>query len=85
MTTEARMVFGEVLAELMEEREIPATEERMGRLADVAGLDPDRLIARVAGKRTGHVDYLEGLARVLDLSEPEDKAGAGVHVRAAER
>ncbi len=33
MTTETRTVFGEVLAELMEEREVPATLERMGGLA----------------------------------------------------
>ena len=55
----------------MEERQIPATLERMGGLAAFAGLDPDRFISRVKGTRTGHVGYLDGLARVLDLSEPE--------------
>jgi hypothetical protein len=39
MTTETQTVFGEVLAELMADRGIPATPERFGELAAAGGLD----------------------------------------------
>lgn len=75
MTTETRStVFGEVLGEFMEKRGIPATEERIGELAAVAGLDPDRFIARVTGETSEHVGFLTDLALALDLSEPEKAA-----------
>jgi hypothetical protein len=72
MTTETQStVFGEDLAELMEARGIPATEERIGELAATSGLDPDRFIARVTGETLAHVGHLEELALALDLSIPD--------------
>ncbi len=68
MTTEARTIFGEVLAELMASRGIPATEERIGELASSCGLAPDELVARVNGELVGH---LEELAEALGLSTTE--------------
>jgi hypothetical protein len=71
MIMEVRSVFGEVLAELMEAREIPATEEQIGELAATSGLDPDDFIARVRGELVEHVGHLEELAVALGLSVTE--------------
>jgi hypothetical protein len=71
MTMEVRSVFGEVLAELMEARGTPATEERIGELAGASGLDAEDLNARVTGELVEHVGHLEELAVVLGLSAPE--------------
>ncbi len=65
-------VFGEVLAELLEAREIPVTPFRVGKLAEDAGLDGWKVINRMASTATGDsAGYLNGLAEALDLSEEE--------------
>ncbi len=65
-------VFGEVLAELLEAREIPGTPFRVGKLAEDAGLDGWKVINRMASTATGDsAGYLNGLAEALDLSEEE--------------
>jgi hypothetical protein len=65
-------VFGEVLAALLETREIPVTPFRVGKLAEDAGLDGWKVIDRMASTATGNsAGYLNGLAEALDLSEPE--------------
>jgi hypothetical protein len=71
MTTETRSGFGEVLAELMEKRRIPATPGNMFELAADAGLDPGEFMARVAGSMDAHAGSLTGLADVLELDTPE--------------
>jgi hypothetical protein len=72
MTTETRSVFGEVLAELMEARGIPATEEEIVALGERSGLDGKRLLrdtTEVRGRRRRQ--NLTGLADELGLTEPE--------------
>jgi hypothetical protein len=65
-------VFGEVLASLLEAREIPGTPFTVGKLAEDAGLDGRAVINRMAATAVGNsAGYLDGLADALDLSEPE--------------
>jgi len=65
-------IFGEVLAELLEKREIPVTPFRVGKLAEEAGLDGWKIINRMASTTTGNsAGYLDGLAEVLNLSGQE--------------
>jgi hypothetical protein len=71
VSTEVRSVFGEVLAELMASRGIPATEEKIGELAAASGLDPETFVWRVRGELVEHVGHLEELAVVLGLSVTE--------------
>ncbi len=64
-------VFGEVLAELLEKREIPVTPFRVGKLAEEAGLDGWKVINRMANAGAEYAGPLDGLAEALDLSETE--------------
>lgn len=64
-------VFGEVLAELLEEREIPVTPFGVGKLAEEAGLDGWRVINRMADAGAENPDHLDGLADALELSVEE--------------
>jgi hypothetical protein len=58
-------VFGQVLAELLEARDLEVSPFAVGKLAEEAGLDGWKVINRMAD--TGVVDagYLEGLAGEL--------------------
>jgi hypothetical protein len=65
-------VFGQVLAELLEERGLPVTPAKVGLLAEEeAGLDGWRLINRMASADAEDVGHLGGLAVALGLSETE--------------
>jgi hypothetical protein len=64
-------VFGEVLAGLLEAREIPVTPFTVGQFAENAGLNGWDVINRMADADSGHVGYLDGLADALNLSGPE--------------
>jgi hypothetical protein len=64
-------VFGEVLASLLEARDIPATPFKVGMLAKRAGLDGSKVLKRMADVGAENPGYLYGLADELDLSEPE--------------
>jgi hypothetical protein len=64
-------VFGEVLAELLEKRELPVTPFHVGKLAEDAGLDGWKVINRMASTGTEFPGYLDGLAAALKLTEPE--------------
>ena len=71
MTTETKSVFGEVLAELMESRGIPATEENIEELAVAGGLDPERVLARVSEDTDEHVGHFDRVVENLELSSEE--------------
>ena len=64
-------VFGEVLAEFLEKREIAVTPATVGLLAEEAGLDGWKVINRMADAENESPGYLDGLADELGLSEPE--------------
>jgi hypothetical protein len=64
-------VFGEVLAELLEKREIPLTPFRVGKLAEDAGLDGWKVINRMASADAEPPHDFGGLASALALTEPE--------------
>ena len=64
-------VFGEVLAELLEVREIPVTPATVGKFAEDAGLDGWAVIHRMADADAEHVSYLDRLADALNLSRSE--------------
>jgi hypothetical protein len=65
-------VFGEVLAELLEERGLSVTPFAVGKLAEDVGLDGWAVINRMASTAAGNsAGYLDSLAGALDLSEPE--------------
>ena len=64
-------VFGEVLAELMEAREIPVTPFNVGKRAEDAGLDGWKVLDRMADAAAEWPGYLDGLAAALGLSGPE--------------
>ncbi len=65
-----RTAFGRVLSELVEERGIPATPFRVGKLAEDAGLDGWAVINRMAStdRVAGNIDPL---ATALELDELE--------------
>jgi hypothetical protein len=73
MPTETQTVFGEVLAELMEERGISVTPEEIVTLGGRAGLDGKELLRDVTrgipGRRARQ--HLTGLADELGLTERE--------------
>jgi hypothetical protein len=71
MMAVGRSVFGEVLAELLESRGIPATEENIRELAIAGGLDPDLVLARVSGETDEHVGAFTRVAKNLELSMDE--------------
>jgi hypothetical protein len=67
-------VFGEVLAELLEARDIPVTPFTVGKLAEGAGLNGWEIINRMADADAGYVGYvgyLDRLADALNLSRAE--------------
>jgi hypothetical protein len=64
-------VFGEVLAGLLEAREIRVTPFTVGKLAENAGLNGWEVINRMASADAGYVGYLDQLADALNLSRPE--------------
>jgi hypothetical protein len=64
-------VFGEVLAGLLEKRGLPVNPFDVGKLAEDAGLDGWKVINRMASTAAEDPGHLDGLADVLDLSEPE--------------
>jgi hypothetical protein len=64
-------VFGRVLAELLEKREIPVTPFRVGKLAEEAGLDGWKVINRMADADAEDVGSFDGLAQILGLSDAE--------------
>ena len=63
-------VFGQVLTEILEARDLPVTPFKVGKLAEDNGADGWAVINRMAS--TGHdVGHLDGLATALDMSEAE--------------
>lgn len=64
-------VFGEVLAELLEKRELRVTPFDVGKLAEDAGLDGWKVINRMASTSGEGPGHLDGLADALDLTEEE--------------
>lgn len=64
-------VFGEVLAEQLEKRDLEVTPFKVGKLSEEAGMDGWAVISRMANDRKEDVGLLTGLAEKLDLSEPE--------------
>jgi hypothetical protein len=64
-------IFGQVLAELLEERGLEVTPFKVGKLAEEAGLDGWKVINRMADAGQEDAGYLGGLAGELGLSEPE--------------
>jgi hypothetical protein len=63
--------FGRVLGELMESRGISPEREEIATLAERAGRDPRKLIARIADHKRTFPSHLNGIARELSLTEPE--------------
>jgi hypothetical protein len=63
--------FGEVLAELLEVRDLPVAPFKVGKLAEEAGLDGWKVLGRMADAGVEDAGYLEGLANVLDLTVAE--------------
>jgi hypothetical protein len=72
MTTETRTVFGRVLGEFMEARELEATPEEIVALGERSGLDGTELLRDVTEVRSRRRrQNLTGLADELGLTEPE--------------
>ncbi len=72
-------VFGEVLAEILEAREIPVTPFTVGKLAEDAGMDGWKVIGRMADEDAEYAGPFDGLADVLALTEPERAELAHAH------
>ncbi len=72
-------VFGEVLAELLEAREIPVTPATVGLLAEEARMDGWKVINRMASDEAEYSGPYNGLAEALDLTEPEMMELAHAH------
>jgi len=66
-----KTVFGEVLASLLEARDLPITPFAVGKLAEDAGLDGWKVINRMASAEAEYAGPFDGLADHLDMSEPE--------------
>jgi hypothetical protein len=64
-------VFGQVLVELLESRDLEPTPFKVGKLAEEAGLDGWKLINRMADAGAEDTGYLDGLADALGLSVSE--------------
>ncbi len=72
-------VFGEVLAELLEAREIPVTPFTVGKLAEDAGMDGWKVINRMADADAEYSGPYNRLVEALDLTEPEMMELAQAH------
>jgi hypothetical protein len=70
-TTINATAFGRVLGDLMESRGISPEPEEVRALAERSGLDPQRLLARMADERRVGTGHLDVLADELALTEPE--------------
>ena len=64
-------VFGRVLCELLEERELPVTPFHVAKLAEDAGLDGWKVINRMADAGAPDPGYLDRLAEKLALTQRE--------------
>jgi len=64
-------LFGEVLAELLEERGMRVKPFAVGKMAEDAGLDGWKAINRMASADAPFAGELDGLAARVDLTEPE--------------
>ena len=64
-------IFGQVLAELLEERGLEVTPFKVGKLAEQSGLDGWKVIGRMADADVEDAGYLDGIAAALELSETE--------------
>jgi hypothetical protein len=73
-------IFGQVLAELLEERGLEVTPFKVGKLAEDAGLDGWKLIIRMADAGAEDTGHLGGLVETLDLSVAERKELAFAYV-----
>ena len=72
MTEEmTKTVFGEVLAELLEKRDMPARLAYVRGLVKRTSMDAERLIARIEGTSMKHPGELEELADRLELTSQE--------------
>ncbi len=72
MTEEMRnTVFGEVLAELLEARDMPPAIPYVEGLAESAGIDAEKLIRRIEDPNAEHPGGLEEMADRLKLSGRE--------------
>ncbi len=73
--------FGRVLGSIMEVRGIPAEPEQMRALAERAGFDGERFMARLTDEpRADLRGPLNGLLRELELTEQERKDLAMAYV-----
>ena len=63
--------FGEVLAEMLEERGIEVTPDAVGDLAKDVGLDSRKILGRMARRDAPFAGELGGLADVLELTREE--------------
>ncbi len=74
MTEEMRKtVFGEVLAEFLEARDMPPAIPYVEGLAESVGIDAEKLIARIEDPNAEHPGHLEEMADRLGLSRRERK------------
>jgi hypothetical protein len=64
-------VFGQVLAELLEQRRLPVTPFAVGKLAEDAGMDGWKLINRMARQDNEPPEDFGPLAAKLGLTEEE--------------
>jgi hypothetical protein len=72
-------VFGEVLAEMLEARDIPVTPFTVGKLAEDAGMDGWKVINRMASEEAEYAGPFNGLADALELTEAERAEFACAH------
>ncbi len=69
-----KTVFGEVLAELLEARDMPAAIDYVEGLVEPTSIDGEKLVARIEGTSTEHPGDLGELADRLELSRWERRA-----------
>ena len=80
MTNTRATAFGRVLGSIMEVRGIPAEPEQMRALAERAGFDGERFMARLTDEPRADLGPLNGLLRELELTEQERKDLAVAYV-----
>ena len=64
-------VFGQVLTEILEERDLPVTPFKVGKLAEDSGADGWAVINRMAYAHAEGAGPLDGLADGLELTDEE--------------